>query len=1069
LPGEFLEEGVDLTALGLSGCFSTFMAETRSSTSPTATLSDFVIGSFPLCNLASPGFTGLSKFDTRTGQGDVVTYQLTVQNTGAMPLYIQSVTDTLLGTIVSNHTLQAPTAPVTSITASNNAYFGASAIPLAVGDTVTIQVSRPVQSTDPDPTNSTTTFIGTDDLAGTEDQIKTTSSNSINLFQPSASLSETVSPTTATQAGQVITYTFTVTNTSSSDSPNLVLDLNNPNDSFTDSLLTTAAGYNLEADAIHAATGDNTATVASIAPGASFTFTETRAIQPGDPTPLTDTSNAAFTLAQDLGTFPNIIPASGSASVTLVPDLNIVKTVTADQTVIHPGDTASFTITVSNPGAGTANNVVLTDPLPDADQLTWTVTSFTGFTSASISGGVLTASEASMFGGGTASVVISAVVPLTFFGTSGGGTGNGNGDAVPLSLFELDGNVTTGALGSSGSTTISHDWDQVYADNTANPVTNTADALASSFVNDKINTTADDIFTGGGSKDPNPISQWQFKTGKPQGKDDIENAFAALYKDPTTSDQVLYAGLTRYDNSGDATAGFWFFVNPISENANGTFSGTHSDGDILLVSDFTVGGSVSTIKVFEWSSVPVNGSNLVLLNNGNLANGSTFAIVNGGAISVPWSYTNKSGAHQPAAGEFLEEGINLTGLGLNGCFSSFLAETRSSQSPTATLSDLVLGSFHTCDVMLPNQASVKADNFNNGQPITSNTVSIDLNDGMAQQAASVGSGAANSLTYAQLQTAVAQAIAAWSAAGADPSALGNVANFAIDIAKLPDGELGWEVPGHIWIDPTAQGWGWSTGSTPTSGQMDLLTVVSHEVGHVLGFGDHASGNDIMTTTLDTGMRRLPEAPGNVAAVAAQGGAAVSAGVSLSASSRTEVGSTSTVPGATAAIQDSGSQRSLSGALSQVGQQASGLVPITPASPAATPTGADRDASTAQVPGRRPPTGLDGGSDLALPQTQAEGNAAGAGLLPAPSPAGGRSDLGGQAEVGLWQQACDVCFADESGWAEPAEPATPLSGLAVGGPGLETAAAATVLTVALDSFRAARRPQTDPRRRLPVVV
>ena len=52
---------MDLTALGLQGCFSSFLAETRSSQSPTATLSDFVIGNFPLCSLAATPFTGLSK------------------------------------------------------------------------------------------------------------------------------------------------------------------------------------------------------------------------------------------------------------------------------------------------------------------------------------------------------------------------------------------------------------------------------------------------------------------------------------------------------------------------------------------------------------------------------------------------------------------------------------------------------------------------------------------------------------------------------------------------------------------------------------------------------------------------------------------------------------------------------------------------------------------------------------------------------------------------------------------------------------------------------------------------
>jgi hypothetical protein len=418
-----------------------------------------------------------------------------------------------------------------------------------------------------------------------------------------------------------------------------------------------------------------------------------------------------------------------------------------------------------------------------------------------------------------------------------------------------------------GSTTPSHDWDQVFADNTSNPITNTAGALASSFVTDAVNSRTDDIFTGGGSKDTLGIQKgpWLFTDGKPQGKDDITHAFAAMYKDPGTGDQVLYAGLDRFDNSGDSTAGFWFFVNPIGEgaiskgNGTGPFTGTHTDGDILLVSDFTVGGSVSTIRVFKWVGSDSTGS-LVGLNNGNPINGSTFAIVNGAPVSVPWSFTNKSGASQPAAGELLEEGVNLTGLGLNGCFSSFLAETRSSQSPTATLSDFVLGSFNTCDVKLPNQASVSASNFNNGQPITSNTVVIDLNDGMAQLAASVRTGVSvPSLTMAQLQRAVADAIAAWRAAGANAADLRNLSNYTFHIAQLPTGELGYEVPGQIWIDATADGWGWSTGTRVAPGKMDLRTVVTHEIGHVLGFSDHSGGNDVMTDTLRPGVRRLPAA------------------------------------------------------------------------------------------------------------------------------------------------------------------------------------------------------------------
>src|SRR5262249_42161233 len=143
----------------------------------------------------------------------------------------------------------------------------------------------------------TATFVGTDDLAGQKDQITATTTTFVNLFQPSATMSVTANPATATQLGQVITYTYTVNNTSSSDSPNLVLDTANPNNFFNDSLL-----GNLEADAIAAGGGN-------LAPGASFTFTETRAIQAGDPTPLTNTVNAGFTLVQGVFTGSNVIHA----------------------------------------------------------------------------------------------------------------------------------------------------------------------------------------------------------------------------------------------------------------------------------------------------------------------------------------------------------------------------------------------------------------------------------------------------------------------------------------------------------------------------------------------------------------------------------------------------------------------------------------------------------------------------------------------------------------------------------------------------------------------------------------
>ena len=51
--------------------------------------------------------------------------------------------------------------------------------------------------------------------------------------------------------------------------------------------------------------------------------------------------------------------------------------------------------------------------------------------------------------------------------------------------------------------------------------------------------------------------------------------------------------------------------------------------------------------------------------------------------------------------------------------------------------------------------------------------------------------------------------------------------------------------------------------SPTAGQMDLLTVVTHELGHILGLADVSATqlpNDLMDTTLPTGVRLLPRRP-----------------------------------------------------------------------------------------------------------------------------------------------------------------------------------------------------------------
>jgi hypothetical protein len=86
------------------------------------------------------------------------------------------------------------------------------------------------------------------------------------------------------------------------------------------------------------------------------------------------------------------------------------------------------------------------------------------------------------------------------------------------------------------------------------------------------------------------------------------------------------------------------------------------------------------------------------------------AITNPTATPAPsfWNYQAKGGTLGTFPPQtFFEGGVNLNKIFPTGvpCFSSFLAETRSSSSITATLKDFAEGSFNLCKITVTKNCS----------------------------------------------------------------------------------------------------------------------------------------------------------------------------------------------------------------------------------------------------------------------------------------------------------------------------------------------------------------------------
>ncbi|HEX2831887.1 MAG TPA: IPTL-CTERM sorting domain-containing protein [Thermoanaerobaculia bacterium] len=186
------------------------------------------------------------------------------------------------------------------------------------------------------------------------------SSSTTAAVATSADVRVVKSGPTGTSPGLNTTYTIAVANDGPSDAANVTLnDILPPEVTFVSLTQNSGPTFNCVTPA-SGANGTVTCTLASFVAGAGANFTLVVQVIPATPFggTITNTATISTTTTDPDGSDNS---SSTTANVTSLADVRVTKT---GATVIHAGETTSYTITVTNDGPTAAQNVELSDPLP---------------------------------------------------------------------------------------------------------------------------------------------------------------------------------------------------------------------------------------------------------------------------------------------------------------------------------------------------------------------------------------------------------------------------------------------------------------------------------------------------------------------------------------------------------------------------------------------------------------------------------------------------------------------------------------------------------------------------------
>jgi uncharacterized repeat protein (TIGR01451 family) len=317
--------------------------------------------------------------DATIDAGDQAGFTITVTNNGPGDADDVSLTDTLPSGISWN--FNQVTGGWTCDITAGVLTCGGSGFTLAEGATASVHVYGTTDAQDCGVLSNTASVSASNEAADSDTNNSDTATITVNC--PEISITKTADQGTVS-AGDTIGFTITVTNSGTGTASGVTVTDTLPSDpglSWTIDAANSDAGCSIAA-------GTLTCNFGSLAPGAS------KHVHITSPTTAASCGTVDNTASV---TTSNDGSDSDDASITVdCPNVTVLKT--ADQGTIDAGDTAAFTIVVTNEGPGTAHDVTLTDTLPSG--IAWSEDSL----ACSIAAGVMTCDFGDLVEGATRTV-----------------------------------------------------------------------------------------------------------------------------------------------------------------------------------------------------------------------------------------------------------------------------------------------------------------------------------------------------------------------------------------------------------------------------------------------------------------------------------------------------------------------------------------------------------------------------------------------------------------------------------------------------------------------------------------